>query len=69
MNFEKIVIDNSENGLEIIPGDMDGFQIIETNTEIPKEPTYIYYTELDKLIQGLYKIKKMYNNISGVEVA
>ena len=54
MESKKIQLDKDENGLYIELADEDGLHIIETDG---KGKVYVYYSELDKLLQKLKQIK------------
>ena len=48
-----IKVDAGENGLQLVPGDIDGFHIQE-NTG--KGKVYVYYCERQRLIKCLQRI-------------
>lgn len=60
---KSILIDNDSNGLRIDPGDCDGFVISEIE-ESKTGRIYVYYSEIDKLINCLKKIKGDRNEYS-----
>lgn len=52
-------LDDEENTLRLEPADIDGFYIEET---VGKNKVYVYYTEIETLIQLLRKIRYDNNN-------
>ena len=55
MLSKPVFLDCSENGIYFKPGDQDGFIICETENE--KTGVYIYYSEIDIVIENFKKIK------------
>jgi len=57
------IINNENNGLRIEKADEDGLQIIESTLNVKEEnKVYVYYSEIDQLIQKLRKAKFDWSN-------